>query len=134
MTSTKGVILAIGIVFVVGLGSFVYSHLYFWRSVGNVVVQKNSQPYPTARVYRSTEGILSIELDRRMYLYFPETQRIGMLAGSSFFKVGPLLFSYEPKPQVFWADGVKVEKADLYVTENLIEFSDSQDGRVRISF
>jgi hypothetical protein len=97
-------------------------------------VQKNGQPYPTARIYRSTNGALFIQLDTRVYLYFPETQKIGMPSGPGFFRVGPLLFSDEPKPQVFLADGVKVEKADLYATDNLIEFSDTLDGRVRINF
>ena len=134
MTNTKKVVLAIGIAFLIGLGGLGYSHIYFWRSVDNAVIQKNSQPYPTARVYKSAEGVILIQLDRTVYLYFPETQRIGMLSGGSFLNIGPLLFSNEAKPQVFWADGVKVEKADLYATDDLIEFSDTLDGRVRVTF
>ena len=134
MTNFKGIILALTIVIATGLFSYGNSHFYLWRSIDSAVVQKNSQPYPTARIYRSSEGVIFITLDNVGYVYFPSTQKIGMPAGKSFFSLGPLLFSDKPQPQVIFADGVKVEKADLFAKDNFIEFTATRDDRIRVTF
>jgi hypothetical protein len=136
MKAIQIIILIVFVIFLFSTGVFYYKYPHLWKPVNSAKITYNDQEYEGSEVYRSSNGEILLNVKGVSYIYFPNSQRLGIPSSNLFCTLGPFIFSKELPPSVVWADDdIKVTtKPNLIITENGIEFTNHEGKRIRIVF
>jgi hypothetical protein len=124
----------LGIALVVGVGSALYKH--WWFQVGSTIARRADGAERNVQIYKSFKGdMLFLVKDDSLgeeYMFFPDSNMLGVPNGTSIRLIGPLGFSADEQVGVVSsADRIKMPiDMEVDVTFDYVEFQTW--GRYRI--
>lgn len=124
------------VLFLLLSGVFYYKYPHLWKSVNSAKITYNGQVNDESKVYRSSNGEFLFRLKKISYVYFPESQKLGIPSNNQFYTISSFVFSKELPPAVIWADegGKVATNPNLVVNENSVEFTNLEGERVWVFF
>jgi hypothetical protein len=110
---------------------------HWWKKLSDASVTHNGQISLEADVYRSRDGRLLVDMNRRgagMYIIHLENHEIGTTSPSNFFILPGYAYSRNTTPPFALMSPVKSTAPELVIQQEVVEFNSDDNVRVRITW